>query len=513
MAERFGYLNFSAISADEAKVVAATGQAHKPERFGRYLLLDRIGSGGMAEVFKAVMPGAQGFRQTFVVKRILAERSRATDFVDMFVQEARINSLLTHPNIVQVFDFGNVGGDYFLAMEYLRGRDVQVLMRRLREQNLLCPVPVAAFIAHEVATCLGYAHDLVGPDGKRLDIVHRDISPSNIMCLRTGGVKLLDFGIAKAAGDNTENTEQGLFKGKLAYVAPERIKNEALDGRVDLFGLGVVLWEMLVGRRLFRGKSELETLTKVMEMPVPRPSAERPDVPASLDAIVLRALDRDRTKRYATGHEMADDLEKVLRETAFHSRMLPDLLREAFGSDLSRSQESLSLVTPEMLASIAEETGTGSDTSVPKAEVERRQQGVRWKRVMAVFAASAATVVLVALAVGRGGGGRSQAHERPPAPPVTAPAPKIAPLAPVTPGPALAPAAEQAPAPEQEAAPAAPATAAEEADRGDDSDGKHKRRHRHRDRAARKQAAQEADRVVRGLSVDPFAEAARGSKP
>src|SRR6188768_526463 len=159
MEERSGYLNFSAVSADDAKVVAATGRAYKPERFGRYLLLDRIGSGGMAEVFRAVMPGAQGFRQTFVVKRILAERSRATDFVDMFVQEARINSLLTHPNIVQVFDFGNVGGDYFLAMEYLRGRDVQALMRKLRRENLVCPVPVAAFIAHEVAVCLGYAHD------------------------------------------------------------------------------------------------------------------------------------------------------------------------------------------------------------------------------------------------------------------------------------------------------------------------------------------------------------------
>src|SRR5262245_32346450 len=201
MEERTAPLNFSTFSADESQVVAAIGPAPKPERFGRYVLLDRIGTGGMAEVFRAVMPGAEGFRQTFVVKRILAERSRASDFVEMFVQEARIGSMLSHPNIVQVFDFGNVGGDYFLAMEYLRGRDVQALMRRLRRENLLCPVPVAAFIAHEVAVCLGYAHDLLGPDRKRLNIVHRDVSPSNIMCLRTGGVKLLDFGIAKAAGD------------------------------------------------------------------------------------------------------------------------------------------------------------------------------------------------------------------------------------------------------------------------------------------------------------------------
>ena len=140
MEERIAPLNFPGLSVDEAKVVAATGtQPSRPERFGRYLLLDRIGSGGMAEVYRAVMPGAQGFRQTFVVKRILAERSRAPDFVDMFVQEARIGALLSHPNIVQVFDFGNVGGDYFLAMEYLRGRDVQAVMRKLREQERALP--------------------------------------------------------------------------------------------------------------------------------------------------------------------------------------------------------------------------------------------------------------------------------------------------------------------------------------------------------------------------------------
>jgi serine/threonine protein kinase len=230
-----------------------------------------------------------------------------------------------------------------------------VLMRKLREQSLMCPVPVAAFIAHEVAACLGYAHDLRDPDGKRLNIVHRDVSPSNIMCLRTGGVKLLDFGIAKAAGENTENTEQGLFKGKLAYVAPERIKNEPLDGRVDVFGLGVVLWEMLAGRRLFRGKSELETLNNVLEMKVRLPSALRPDVPPALDKIVMKALARNREERYPTGYAMAEDLEGVLHETSYQSKMLADLLREAFGSGLSNSQETLSSVTPEMLASLSGE--------------------------------------------------------------------------------------------------------------------------------------------------------------
>lgn len=492
MEERNGSLNFPASSVDTAKVVAAsTPAALKPERFGRYLLLDRIGSGGMAEVFRAVMPGAQGFRQTFVVKRILAERSRASDFVDMFVQEARIGSLLNHPNIVQVFDFGNVGGDYFLAMEYLRGRDVQALMRQLRRQNLMCPVPVAAFIAHEVAACLGYAHDLLGPEGKRLNIVHRDVSPSNIMCLRTGGVKLLDFGIAKAAGENTENTEQGLFKGKLAYVAPERIKNEPLDGRVDIFGLGVVLWEMLAGKRLFRGKSELETLNNVLEMPVPPPSIERPDVPASLDAVVMKALARNRNVRYPTGHAMAEDLEAVLSLSGFNSRMLPDLMREAFGSDVSRSQESLSVVTPEMLAQLAEDSAVDSGT-LPGAG-RRRQWST--KRGFSVVAAAAVTASLAGLLLARGGGGRSQAHER--AEPVQAAV--IAP--PAAPAPAIAPPVVEPTAP-QAAVPAPPS----EAERDDDaSSGKRSHRHHH---SSRKKAQE--DRVVRGLSVDPFAEAQRG---
>src|SRR4051794_11270304 len=495
MTERSASLNFSATSADEARVVAGTGlQQHKPERFGRYVLLDRIGMGGMAEVFRAVMPGAQGFRQTFVVKRILAERSRATDFVEMFVQEARIGSLLSHPNIVQVFDFGNVGGDYFLAMEYLRGRDVQALMRQLRRQNLLCPVPVAAFIAHEVAACLGYAHDLIGPDGKRMNIVHRDVSPSNIMCLRTGGGKLLDFGIAKAAGENTENTEQGLFKGKLAYVAPERIKNEPLDGRVDIFGLGVVLWEMLVGKRLFRGKSELETLNNVLEMPVPPPSTQRPDIPASLDAVVMKALARNRNVRYPTGHAMAEDLEAVLHLSGFHARMLSDLLKETFGSDESNSQETLSSVPPELLAALAEDSAVAAGGTHSTAGVGSRQWSAR--RGLGTVGAAAVTATLAGLLLARGGGGRSQAQTRIESVPA-ATAPARVPPAPIV----------ETTAP----APAEPAAAAPSAEAAGEESASTSKRSRHHHRSSRK-GVQE-DRVARGLSIDPFAEAQRGGKP
>ena len=226
MAERTGRLNFSAISAESAKVVAAIGTLPtKPERFGRYMLLDRICSGGMAEVFRAVMPGAQGFRQTLVVKRILAERSRATDFLDMFVQEARIGALLSHPTIVQVFDFGNVGGDYFLAMEYLRGRDVQVLMRKLREQNLLCPVPIAAFIAHEVATCLGYAHDLVA------------YVPSTRILREGGGQEVgvpWDYGLPAREWDDD-------IEPRIDAAVEQRVRRVQRDGRLDVLARSVFI--------------------------------------------------------------------------------------------------------------------------------------------------------------------------------------------------------------------------------------------------------------------------------
>ena len=171
----------------------------------------------MAEVFRAIMPGAEGFKRTFVIKRILSQLSQSANFVDMFVREARIGAMLNHPNIVQVYDFGSVDGHYFLAMEYLRGRDVLAIIKQLRDMKHPFPIPVAAFIAHEVAGCLAYAHGLTAPDGRPLDIVHRDVSPSNVMCLREGGVKLLDFGIASAVSESkAEHTEQGTFRGKLA---------------------------------------------------------------------------------------------------------------------------------------------------------------------------------------------------------------------------------------------------------------------------------------------------------
>ena len=368
--------------------MVGVAQDVRPEAFGRYVLLDRIGEGGMAEVFRAIMPGAEGFKRTFVIKRILASLGQSAKFVDMFVREARIGAMLNHPNIVQVYDFGSVDGHYFLAMEYLRGRDVLEIIRRARDMKQPFSIPVAAYVAHEVAACLGYAHGLTGPEGRSLDIIHRDVSPSNVMCLREGGVKLLDFGIASALSEaQVENTAQGTFKGKLAYMAPERLRNEPLDGRCDLYSLGVVLWEMLTCRRLFRGASEAETFKNVLEMPIPPPSKQRPEVPPSLDAIVLRALARDRDKRYESGQAFADDFEEVMRETKWKSRMLPGMLADLFGSSIHSSQIALSSLTPEMLAAAGAGTGTGSSIGAAAPAAKPLVSTWRfWVAVVVVFA-------------------------------------------------------------------------------------------------------------------------------
>ena len=369
-----GYpLNGRSFCADFSRRVGTESLDIKPERFGRYVLLDRVGVGGMAEVFRAVMPGAQGFQRTFVVKRILGERAQSPYFVDMFVREARINAVLHHPNIVQVFDFGEVGGTYFLAMEYVRGRDVSAIARRLRHRAR----PVRSASPRSSRTRWprrsGYAHALTSPDGTPLNVVHRDVSPSNIICQRAGGVKLLDFGIAQALTEPEAEKTQRMFKGKIAYVAPERIKGQPADSRADLFSLGVVLWELLAGRKLFRGKTEVETLQNVVEMPVPALSSLRADVPAELEEIVARALARDPAERYATAYELAEELEAVLAALRYQPRAMPALLHELFGAELSSRQIPAATLTPELLAAGTTTSATPSPSTA--ASAERRHGG------------------------------------------------------------------------------------------------------------------------------------------
>jgi eukaryotic-like serine/threonine-protein kinase len=315
--------------------VATSEQENQGQRFGRYVLLERIGSGGMAEVFRAVAHGVEGFQRTFVLKRIRADRSSSSNFVEMFVNEARISALLNHENIVQIYDFGEVEGCYFLTMEYLRGKDLSTVLRKLYGSKAHLDAAIVAFVALQVARGLAYAHRLTLPGGEPLSIIHRDVTPSNIMLTRAGGVKLLDFGIAKTQGEFNlaENTETGVCKGKLPYLAPEQVQGKPIDKRSDVFALGVVMWEALTGRRLFLGRSDYETMQNVLERPIPPPSMLRPDVPTALDYIVIRALERDRDRRYPDAGVLADELETVTQDMRYRSDAIPRMLDGLFGEE------------------------------------------------------------------------------------------------------------------------------------------------------------------------------------
>jgi eukaryotic-like serine/threonine-protein kinase len=279
----------------------------------KYRLTQKIGSGGMAEVFRATGEGPEGFERTFVVKRILPRLLDAPEFVGMFVDEAKISARLLHPNIVQVFEFAYQDGGYYIVMEPVDGVDMGRLLRQLERRGAAAPAAFAAEVGRQACRGLGFAHGLGSPEGKPYGIVHRDVTPGNIMVAWNGAVKILDFGIARAVQElRTSQTDAGIVKGKMSYVAPELLQGQLADARCDLFSLGVVLHEMLSGRRLFLGENDLETLKLVSEMPVPRPSARNPEVKPALDEVILRALARDPAKRYQSADEMGQDLERLV---------------------------------------------------------------------------------------------------------------------------------------------------------------------------------------------------------
>ncbi|MFO0745746.1 MAG: serine/threonine-protein kinase [Myxococcota bacterium] len=269
----------------------------QPQRFGKYILLRRIALGGMAEIFKAKVAGAEGFEKDLVIKRILPHYSEDDSFIQMFIDEARLTAKLQHQNIVQIFDFDVVDGSYYIAMEYIEGKDLKDVLEEAIKQKDPLSVAQCVSIAMEIAKGLFYAHTKEDK-GQPLNIVHRDVTPSNVMISYRGDVKLMDFGIAKATQRSTK-TQAGAVKGKVAYMSPEQARGKALDGRSDLFALGVMVWEMLTGRRLFLAESDFETLNNVLKMEAPPPSSLNPDVPDDLDPIILKCLEKDPNKRFA----------------------------------------------------------------------------------------------------------------------------------------------------------------------------------------------------------------------
>jgi len=351
-----------------------------PQRFGKYILLRRIALGGMAEIFKAKVAGAEGFEKELVIKRILSHFSEDESFIQMFIDEARLTAKLTHPNIVQIFDFDVVEGSYYIAMEYIEGKDLKDVLEQAIKQKDPLSVAQCVWLAMEIAKGLYYAHTK-DDKGQPLNIVHRDVTPSNVMISYRGDVKLMDFGIAKAAQRSTK-TQAGAVKGKVAYMSPEQARGKPLDGRSDLFALGVMVWEMLTGRRLFLAESDFETLNNVLKLEPPAPSSLNPDVPSDLDPIILKCLEKDPNKRYpnvdAFGRELTRwfysnvvDLEKEKLKPLMYRLFKRDIdANERMANDdeqLAPSGQSFNAESTNMM-----EVGTGTGSGGPVSEQSTR---------------------------------------------------------------------------------------------------------------------------------------------
>lgn len=278
-----------------------------------YRVSERLESGGMAEVFRGESTSVAGFKKQVAIKRVLPHLASNEKFIKMFLDEARLSARLSHANIVQVFDIGRVEGTYFIVMEYIDGVNLKGVVEYLRTRNEPMSVALAVHITVKVCEGLHYAHELTDSDGQPLHIVHRDISPPNVLISKRGEVKIVDFGLAKAA-HSVEKTEPGVVKGKFSYLAPETAQGQEADAQADIYAVGIMLWEMLAGRKLFQGETDYQTVRMVQQSQVPSLRGINPSVPEGLERILMKALARDKAQRYRNAQHMGVELERFLAE-------------------------------------------------------------------------------------------------------------------------------------------------------------------------------------------------------
>jgi TonB family protein len=340
--------------------------------FGQYTLLERIAVGGMAEVWKARMKGVEGFQKTVAIKKILPHLTDSSDFVTMFIDEAKLAAQLNHNNIIHIYDLGKIGEDYFIAMEFVDGKDLRSILNTARAESRPLPLGLALLVGSRLASALDHAHRQKDFEGRPLGLVHRDVSPQNVLISFDGDIKLCDFGIVKAV-TKTSKTQMGALKGKLQYMSPEQAWGRPVDARSDIFSLGSLIFEMLTGRRLFSGESEMSVLDAVREGRIQAPRDLDPRLPLEVNALVLKALARDPDDRFQSSGEMQREIDNILaslKPTPTHAD-LGSYLQQLFAAEAKAAAPAYSgALSPSSTA------GARGGAGAPSVAVPARQADV-----------------------------------------------------------------------------------------------------------------------------------------
>lgn len=370
----------------------------QPVRLGKYLLLDKIATGGMAELYRAKIIGVQGFEKLIAIKKILPHLAGEEELVKSFIDEAKLAALLQNQNIVQIYDFGNLDGSYFIAMEYLLGKDLRSIVNKSKEKGMPLSLENSLHVISRVCAGLDYAHNLKDYQGKPLNIIHRDISPQNIFVTYEGDVKIVDFGIARAATQSTL-TQVGMIKGKVAYMSPEQAKGEHIDHRSDIFATGIVLYELATHKRMFQGET-LKILSLVRNAEYESPESAARDLPAKLLGILHKALEKDSGQRYQSCGEMLADLEECVYQLSMRptARGLSEYMKTLFAEEMAAEQNCLKRLLPAAAPEVKElerETPTVKEirqkeppaAPAPKPQ-EKKKSNIVWYGAGAAIVAS-----------------------------------------------------------------------------------------------------------------------------
>jgi serine/threonine protein kinase len=314
------------------------------KQLGKYIILDQLAVGGMAELFRAMITSVQGFEKLIAIKKILPHLASEEDLVSSFIDEAKLAALLHHQNIVQIYDFGRLEETYFIAMEYLLGKDCRIISNNAKEKKIPLDRQNALFIVSRICAGLDYAHKLKDFQGKSLNIIHRDISPQNILITYEGDVKIVDFGIAKAASQNTQ-TQMGLIKGKIAYMSPEQAAGKTIDHRSDIFACGIILYELITGKRMFSGDT-MHILSKIRDADYVKPDESQSDLPVKLLEVFDRALQKEPADRYQTCGDMLNDIEECMQLGTHPSPQgLAKYMKTLFAEEIVAEEQHLQKIT------------------------------------------------------------------------------------------------------------------------------------------------------------------------